>query len=45
MKNNDVFQVLVPTAVAAAGVILMSMSTIIVAFNSRTLKIEKIHEI
>ena len=28
----------------AAGVILMSMSTIIVAFNSRTLKIEKIHK-
>ena len=25
----------------AAGVILMSLSTIIVAFNSRTLKIEK----
>jgi hypothetical protein len=28
----------------AAGVILMSMSTIIVDFNSRTLKIDKIHE-
>ena len=28
----------------AAGVILMSMSTIIVAFNSRTLKIDKIHK-